>query len=265
MQKNSIQYIVGFAAIICVLCSALVSSTAVLLKEKQDVNKLLDKQKKVLAVAGLIADGSSPSVDEVQAIFDTKIDIQIIDMTSDSITEDSGITEPLVYNQQVAAKNVKSSFSVDANKAKVKRIPNHIVMYTIKDDAGAPVLYVLPIEGMGLWGTMYGFIALETDGNTISGLTYYSHKETPGLGAEVDNPSWKAKWPGRLVHADSDEIAIKVIKGAAASVEEAPNSVDGLSGATLTSNGVTNMLRFWLGTEGFGPLLAQLTAEGSKV
>lgn len=264
MQKNSIQYIVGFAFIVCVICSALVSSTAVLLKDKQDVNKLLDKQKKVLAVAGLIAEGSRPSVDEVQAIFDAKIDIQIIDMTSGTITEDSGITDPLVYNQKTAAKDPAISYPVDTNKARVKRIPNHVVMYTIKNDQGEATLYVLPVEGMGLWGTMYGFIALDIDGNTIQGLTFYQHIETPGLGAEVDNPSWKAKWPGRLVYGESGDVAIKVIKGVAASAEEAPHSVDGLSGATLTSNGVTNLLRFWLGNEGFGPLLTNLTAEGNK-
>ena len=109
--------------------------------------------------------------------------------------------------------------TAEANKAKVTSMPNHIVMYTIKNDKGEPTMYVLPVEGMGLWGTMYGFVALETDGNTIAGLTFYSHKETPGLGAEVDNPSWKAKWPGRLVSDDSGEIVIKVIKGMAGSVE----------------------------------------------
>lgn len=264
MQKNSIQYIVGFAAVVCIACSALVSSTAVLLKDKQDVNKKLDKQKKVLTVAKLIQEGSSPTFDEVQALFETKIDMQIVDMTTRAITQDSGIDNPLDYNQLKASKDPALSFSVEKNKAKVARIPNHTVMYTIKNDAGETILYVLPIEGMGLWGTMYGFIALETDGNTISGLTYYQHKETPGLGAEVDNPSWKAKWPDRMVYGESGEVAIRVIKGAAGSAEEAPHNVDGLSGATLTSNGVTNMLQFWLGEEGFGPLLTTLTAEGSN-
>jgi Na+-transporting NADH:ubiquinone oxidoreductase subunit C len=122
---------------------------------------------------------------------------------------------------------------------------------------------------MGLWGTMYGFIAIDKDLNTIQGLTFYKHKETPGLGAEIDNPNWKAKWPGRLIHDDSGNIAIKVIKGPAASPSEAPHQVDGLSGATLTSNGVTNLLKFWLGDNGFGPYLQSLggksLTEGSDI
>ena len=91
MQKNSIQYIVGFAAVICLVCSALVSSTAVVLKDLQDDNKKLDKQKKVLSVAGLIAEGSSPTAEEVNEKFALYIDTQIIDMTTNSFTESSGI------------------------------------------------------------------------------------------------------------------------------------------------------------------------------
>jgi Na+-transporting NADH:ubiquinone oxidoreductase subunit C len=105
---------------------------------------------------------------------------------------------------------------------------------------------------------MYGFVALDKDLKTIRGLTFYKHKETPGLGAEVDNPNWKAKWPGRLAFDDSGKVVIEVIKGPAGSPGETPHKVDGLSGATLTSNGVTYLLRFWLGKEAFGPYLDTL-------
>lgn len=262
MQQNSVGYIVGFAAVVCIFCSLLVSSTAVVLKDLQDANKLLDKQQKVLAVSGLIAEGSTPSADEVNTLFDERIDIQVLNMETSAIDENSGIADPIAYNQLKASKNLTMSFAVDSNKARVKRVPNHITVYIVKDEDGAASLYVLPVEGMGLWGTMYGFVAIDKDLNTIQGLTFYKHKETPGLGAEIDNPNWKAKWPGRRVYDESGTIAIKVIKGPAASPEEAPHEVDGLSGATLTSNGVTNLLRFWLGRDGFGPYLDSLR-EGS--
>lgn len=267
MQQNSIKYIVGFAGIVCVVCSLLVSSTAVVLKPRQDANKLLDKQQKVLAVSGLIAEGSEMTPDEVNALFGERITIQMVNMETGGIDENSGIADPVRYDQIKASKDPDMSFVVGSNKARVARVPNHITIYTIKDEDGTtPSLYVLPVEGMGLWGTMYGFVALDKDLKTIKGLTFYKHKETPGLGAEVDNPNWKAKWPGRLAFDDSGVAAIQVTKGAAGSPEEAPHKVDGLSGATLTSNGVTNLLQFWLGgplgETGFGPYLNGLR-EGS--
>ncbi len=262
MQQNSIQYIVGFAAAVCVICSLLVSSTAVVLKDKQDANKLFYKQQKVLDVSGLVAAGEIPTLGEVTALFEERIDIQVLNMETGAFDTESGITDPVAYDQLKASKDLKMSFAVDANKAKVARMPNHITVYTIKDEDGAVSLYVLPVEGMGLWGTMYGFVALDQDLNTIKGLTFYKHKETPGLGAEIDNPNWKAKWPGRQAFDATGAVTISVIKGPAGSPEEAPHQVDGLSGATLTSNGVTNLLKFWLGEYGFGPFLDSIR-EGS--
>lgn len=262
MQRNSVGYIVGFAAVVCVICSMLVSATAVVLKDRQDANKLLDKQQKVLAVSGLIEEGSSPSAQEVNEFFDTRIDIHVLDMEAGKIDDNSGIADPVSYDQLKASKDPGRSYAVDGNKARVARIPQYITIYTVKDEEGAVALFVLPVEGMGLWGTMYGFVALDKDLKTIRGLTFYKHKETPGLGAEVDNPNWKAKWPGRLAFDDSGSVAIRVIKGAAGTPDEAPHLVDGLSGATLTSNGVTNLLNFWLGDTGFGPYLDSLR-EGS--
>jgi Na+-transporting NADH:ubiquinone oxidoreductase subunit C len=116
----------------------------------------------------------------------------------------------------------------------------------------------LPIEGYGLWGFLYGFIAMEADGETIAGITFYLHMETPGLGGEVDNPTWKGLWRGKKAfRPSSDEVAIAVIKNASDEY-----GVDALSGATITSRGVTNMLTFWFGEHGFGPFLAKVRAEG---
>ena len=264
MQRNSVSYIVGFAAIICVGCSLLVSTTAVVLKDRQVANQLYSKQTKILAVAGLIEDGTKPSQNEVNELFDNRIETVIVNTETDAAATDSGINDALKYDQQKAAKDPAMSYAIDANPAKVARLPKYIPIYFIKDEAGETSNIVLPVEGMGLWGTLYGFVALESDLKTIHGLTFYKHKETPGLGAEVDNPTWKAKWPGRKIYGEDGEPEIQVIKGPAGTPEETPFKVDGLSGATLTSNGVTNLLRFWLGEEGFGAYLDSLDAEGSE-
>ncbi|MFQ3237076.1 MAG: Na+-transporting NADH:ubiquinone oxidoreductase subunit C, partial [Paraglaciecola sp.] len=118
--------------------------------------------------------------------------------------------------------------------------------------SGEVTRIVLPVHGSGLWNLMYGMLAIDNDGNTVRELVYYDQKETPGLGGEVQNPEWKAKWEGKKLFKDG-EVAINVKKGADANN---PYAVDALSGATLTSNGVQNTLDYWLGDNGFGPYLA---------
>ena len=145
------------------------------------------------------------------------------------------------------------------NPSRVQRLGEVAVVYLLQGDDGGIKTVILPIEGYGLWGTLYGFLALDgADLETIRGITYYQHKETAGLGGEVDNPNWKARWPGRLAFDDQLETQIQVIKGPAGPPAEDPFRVDGISGATITGRGVTNMLHFWLGENGFGPYLDRL-------
>ena len=143
------------------------------------------------------------------------------------------------------------------------RLPEKALVYQRVED-GAVRSIILPIEGKGLWSTLYGFLALAPDTTTIEGITFYEHGETPGLGGEVDNPSWKALWPGRKAYDENWRPAIEVMKGTAGPVDEDPYRVDGLSGSTLTARGVTNLVQFWLGDNGFEPYLEKLRAEGSS-
>jgi Na+-transporting NADH:ubiquinone oxidoreductase subunit C len=155
------------------------------------------------------------------------------------------------------SKDPATSYKPPKNLAQIQRVSNKAVIYKLKDDQGNLKLLVLPVEGKGLWSTMYGFVAVSPDIETIEGLTFYQHGETPGLGGEVDNPRWKNLWPGRRIFDDSGDVAIEVIKGSTGTPEENPYEVDGLSGATITSRGVTHMLHFWFGENGFGPYLDQ--------
>jgi Na+-transporting NADH:ubiquinone oxidoreductase subunit C len=114
---------------------------------------------------------------------------------------------------------------------------------------------VLPIEGVGMWGTVYGFIALGRDGSTVRGITFYDQKETPGLGGEIGNPAWQAIWRGRRIYDEKWEPRIVVIKGPAGPADKDPLRVDGLSGATITSNAISRLVAFWMGKDGWGKFL----------
>lgn len=255
-MQHSTGYIVGFAVAICLVCSLLVSTSAVGLKSRQDANKLLDRQKKVLTVAGLMEDGASLPREEIASLFESSIKQKVIDLKT-------GDPEPAIdvasFDQRAAAADPETSFEAPENASKVRRLPNQALVFDVIDQGELKAL-ILPIEGYGLWGTLYGYIALAPDARTIVGITFYEHKETPGLGGEVDNPRWKALWPGRLAFNDRGVPAISVKKGVAGPVAEDPYNVDGLSGATITSRGVTALVRFWLGEDGFGPYLASYRA-----
>ena len=191
--------------------------------------------------------------------FDESVTPRVVDMTTGAYVE--GV-DPQVFDQKKAAKDPDQSRPAPTNASKVQRIPNYGLVYEVKK-AGKVSALILPIEGYGLWGTLYGYLSLAPDAETIQGIVFYDHKETPGLGGEVENPRWVALWPGRKAFDENGKVAIRVKKGAAGPVESDPYQVDGLSGATITSRGVTNMLSLWLGDDGFGPFLDQFRAARS--
>lgn len=256
-MQYSTGYIVAFAVAICLVCALLVAGSAVTLKPMQQANILLDRQKKVLTVAGLIEEGASPPAEEVAAIFEKNIRPQVVDMDSGAIDPE---IDPAGFDQQEAMSDPERSEPAPPNGAKVQRVPNHGLVFEVVEQGELEAM-IFPIEGKGLWSTLYGYIAIAPDARTVLGITFYDHGETPGLGGEVDNPSWKAKWADRKVFNDRWKPVIAVKKGIAGPPSEDPYQVDGLSGATITSRGVTELVRFWLGDNGFGPYLARYRAE----
>ncbi|MCP3986317.1 MAG: Na(+)-translocating NADH-quinone reductase subunit C [bacterium] len=257
-MEHSTRHTVIFTTLLCVVFSVVVSTVAVSLHDRQEENKRLDRIKNVLGVAGLAEPGERLSPDDLNGRFESGLEPVVVEMTTG---QGVGGIDPLSFDQRKAAKDPERSRPAEDNRAKVRRVPNHAVVYLIKE--GDQVTgFVLPIEGYGLWSTLYGYLAIEADLQTVKGITFYAHGETPGLGGEVDNVRWKARWPGRQVFDAKGTPMIRVKKGPAGTVEEDPFQVDGLSGATLTSNGVTNMIKFWLGRSGFGPYLAELRKQG---
>lgn len=260
MQRNTVQYTVLFAGAVCLVCSMFVSVTAVSLQSTQAANRLLDKQKRVLGVAGLYdpADRLTPA--EIEQLWNDNIVNVIVDLrTGEEVTDPP--VDPETYDQRRAAQDPEMSESVSDNPARVRRVPHYGLVYQVFDEQDELAMVILPIQGMGLWAMMFGYIALDADFNTIRGITYYDHQETPGLGGEVDNPAWQALWPGRKAFDEDGDVAVRVIKGSAGDPDEDPHRVDGMTGATFSNNGVTNGLDFWLGDEGFGPYLERLREQ----
>ncbi|NJL28429.1 MAG: Na(+)-translocating NADH-quinone reductase subunit C [Thermoanaerobaculia bacterium] len=252
-MQFSVRYILIFSTIVCFICAIMVSGSAVTLRERQAVNEALEKQRNVLEAAGLVKPGEKVSREQVQKLFE-RVKPVIVELATGKESTD---VDPATFDQQKAKKDPATSHEAPPNNSAIFRLPNHALVYHLLSEAGEVEKVVLPIEGYGLWGTLYGFLSLAADGRTVEGLTFYSHKETPGLGGEVDNPRWKALWPGREAYDASWQPKLAVVKGPAGSPADDPHHVDGLSGATITSRGVSNMLAFWLGPDGFGPYLEQ--------
>ena len=121
---------------------------------------------------------------------------------------------------------------------------------------------ILPVEGAGLWATMYGFLAVENDGQTARGLRFYDHGETPGLGDQVDKPAWREQWQGKKLFGPDGNPQITIVKGYAP--DDSDFEIDGLAGATLTARGVTSLVQYWIGENGYGPYLQQLDDKESR-
>lgn len=244
-RKETLGRTVGIVVAVCLACSIVVSSAAVGLRSLQETNAALDKQTNIIEAAGLL----DKAAGDIAGTYDKYVEERFVDLETGAYVEKPHDDYDMIkaakdpdYNVKVQDRNV--GFQTRAKIASV---------YLVKDENGAVQRLVLPVYGSGLWDLMYGFLAVEADGKTIRNLVYYQHKETPGLGGEIVNPDWRAKWDGKKAFKDG-EVAIEVKKGAGAND---PYAVDALSGATLTSNGVQNSVEYWLGEQGFGEYLSK--------
>ncbi|WP_028292901.1 Na(+)-translocating NADH-quinone reductase subunit C [Oceanobacter kriegii] len=265
-NNDSIQKTLLVAVLLCLVCSVIVAGAAVGLRPQQNENKANDKRAAVLQAAGLYDASQS-----IASQFEDKITTRIVNVKENRFATDAEMAELKtaglidqygVFNQQKSAKMPEFSNALpgDEDIASIKRLEDFAAVYIVGDENNIDKI-ILPVHGYGLWSTLYGFLALEGDMDTIVGLGFYSHAETPGLGGEVDNPKWKAQWVGKEVFDKDGDIAITVVKGGAQPGN--PYQVDGLSGATLTSRGVDNLVRFWVGSKGFGGLLDNLKGQGA--
>ncbi|MBN2429415.1 MAG: Na(+)-translocating NADH-quinone reductase subunit C [Deltaproteobacteria bacterium] len=264
MSKETKKKTVAVAFGVCLVCSVLVSAAAVSLSGIQAQNKKLDRLKNIL----LAGDMFSKNVD-IEQIYKENIDTQIINLENGSVVPEKDYNEkldPQKFDIKKMADDPQygKAIPADEDKTGIKRQPRFMVIYKVVKD-GKVKKIILPVYGKGIWSTMYGFIALGEDLQTVTGFTFYEHGETPGLGGEVDNPRWKRSWVGKKAFDEKGNVVIEVIKGTVdQSGPKAESQIDGLSGATLTTRGVDNLVRYWLGKNGYGPYLANLRERGIK-
>jgi Na+-transporting NADH:ubiquinone oxidoreductase subunit C len=261
-SNDTLKNIIGVALGVCLVCSILVSITAVALKPRQENNKTMEKRKNVLIAGGLIEEKEQA---DIEAIFTKSIRPALIDLaTGERLPKEkmTGDLAPDTYDIKKISKDPGTSTEVPAGEydSDVKRVPKQILLYMVKEK-GTVSKIIFPVIGKGLWSTMYGFLALDKDMKTVRGFTFYEHGETPGLGGEVDNKKWKAAWKGKLIFDETLDLKLEVIKGIAPA--ESTTQVDGLAGSTLTTRGIDNMLKLWFGPKGYyKPFLEKLKKEG---
>lgn len=261
-DKDSFKGTLIVAVVLCLICSLAVSTAAVALRPLQKKNAENKKKRNVLIAAGLW-DEDEHTDSKIDELFEP-ITVVAVNLPGRSADDPQGGTvntsiDLATYNQRKAPKRDGQGILIgDQDVADIRRREKVSLVYLVNDDSGNLETIVLPIYGKGLWSTLYGFLALEADARTVKGITFYEHAETPGLGGEVDNPRWKAKWPGKVVVDESGQPTIEVTKSGSA---RANYQIDGLAGATITSNGVENTVRYWLGPDAFGPYLEQFRKD----
>ena len=257
------------ALLLCIVCSVMVAGTVQLLKPRIVTNKDLDVKKNILIAAGYIDAEKSVTAEEIESLFKS-IEIKLINIKTGDYN--TSVKDVAKYDARKESKKPGSSIAIKGGKdiAKVRSVAPFKPVYLVKKD-DVVEKYIFPVHGKGLWSTMYGFLALSNDFETVMGITFYEHGETPGLGGEIDNKEWKKSWKGKKLFKDSEvglsevglpKVGLKVIKGTA----KDDYQIDGLSGATLTSRGVDNLIQFWFGDQMYGKYIAKVKgqSEGPK-
>jgi Na+-transporting NADH:ubiquinone oxidoreductase subunit C len=218
VHKNS--YVFFFAAVVTISCSLLLAAAANLLRDRQQENIAFDIRKNILASAELGSEEMTRQ--EVLGLYDKYIRSKVINLQGEEVPD-------------------KTVEQVDP-----KKDLNLLRLYYAEED-GEITAYIIPISGKGLWSTIYGYLALEKDLNTVKGITFYKHGETPGLGGEIEKEWFTGNFKGKKIYSPAgDLVSITVIKGKVQeliSETEAYRYVDGISGSTLTGNGLNNFLK----------------------
>ncbi len=226
MNTNSTKYTFIFAIIVCVVCGVLLSSIAEGFRTRQELNVELDVKKNILKAVRLktpVSAKANPA--EILKIYDSKIEEAVI--------------------------NAKGEIVPGKKPSDIKSEKDGLYPLYIYREDGKADAFAFPILGQGLWSALYGYLALEADVTTIRGITFYKHGETPGLGAEIEKDWFQDNFKGKTVWSLKEKKLTPtiVVKGKAEEIfkdEELKSRVDGITAATLTGNGVTDMMAKWL-------------------
>lgn len=248
MAEASTPKTFAVALTIAVSCAALVAGTAVTLADRVQANKDRERIAQMLASAG-VADADA-------------VEMRIVELeTGRYVTSDE--IGPGTFVQAEAAHDPALSVPIprDADLAELERRERYAWVGLVREGDRLARL-ILPVRGMGYGGMIEGFVILDGDLTTVRAVRFTAHEETPGLGAEITSEGWRARWEGKRIYDASGEVRFEVAPGAVS--PRSPmreHQVDGISGATITGDAVTVLVRFWFGEWGFGPYVERLASE----
>lgn len=242
----------GVAILVALVSSILVSITSVALKPMQEAHLAAEREARMARMIDTLP-GMRAVMEELGV---DGLETRLVDLSAGTF---ANAGDPAEFDLQAAASDPEQSVAIpsELDVARLGRRANLAPVYLLERE-GDLFLVVLPVSGSGYQSTLRAMLALNADLRTVAALTITEQGETPGLGARVETPEWQALWPGKEIADETGQIVISVVRGQGTG----PYEVDGISGATLTSNGVTNMLRYWLGDHGFGPFLENLRGGG---
>lgn len=232
---------------VALVCALLVSIAAVSLRPRYQANLDAERMGRLTAIVEAL---ETVSGDVVPSAIQTKV-----------VHLDSGdyidYLDPDMFDARKATTDPDQSIALapEQDIAGIKRRANHAVVYLIADTNRPPTVVILPVWGVGYQSALYGYLALAADAREVLALKFYEQGETPGLGSRIQDPAWEALWTGKQAYDKDGNLKIKV--GGSGHHNEL-SRIDGISGATRTSDGVDTLIRFWLGDLGFGPYLGRL-------
>lgn len=252
-KKQGTRNTIAVALLVSLFCSVMVSGTAIFLKPRQVENRLFfGGQQTVIRLIETLY-----PVDTVNNLL-RGMEIRFVDLTNGNYVEGF---DPETFDQRELVNDPEQSTSVpqELDIAGIVRRENAAMVYLLRQ-AGSIETIILPVHGRGMWSTIYAYVALSADAESIAGLIIQEHGETPGIGDKIEEPAWLSSWQGKQIYEDG--IPVIEISGQSTRVDES-FQVDVLVGATRTNRAVVNMINYWLGEHGFQNYLVKLKLEAA--
>ena len=245
--------------IVALVCSVLVSASAIGLRPIQERNALIERSRNIVALSGLVDPGVSLSGEEILAAVE-QMDVRVLNIETGDFEES---IDPGEFDPRAAVLDPELGVAIPAAQdlAQLGRRSRYEIVYIAWEDDEVKRV-ILPIVGQGMWSTLYGYIALENDFNTIAAATFYEQAETAGLGDKITDPDWLAIWQGRALFGNDGRFRFRI---AAGPVEPgsaaAAHEVDGISGASVTAGSVSRLVEYWFGPNGYAPFIENVRNE----
>ena len=252
MSEETLVRTLSVATGIALACALMVSTAVYFLRPMQLAYADLERNRIIVEAAGLAPRDSGLSDRTVVGRF-VDLQVRVVDLETGQFTED---VDAQLYDQRTASADPEMSVAIPEplDLAGLGRRARYAPVYLVTD-GGRIDRIVLPIHGQGMWSTLYGYLTLQSDFNTVAGIRIFEHGETAGIGDRIQDPAWQGEWVGRRLYDEAGALRFRVVRNA-----NPPFEVDVISGATVTAEAVGNLVRYWLGEHGYGPLLDRLRA-----